>query len=158
MVNKVKKCLGFTLFEILMVLAMISIIASLTVPVFINYQSRQNLELAVAELKGSVYRAQLRARMHGRVMTVHVGTGSSTNNETTISWNPSEPASLIGSGTTVYFGPLGYPQNSASDSGYAGEIVIKICENTEDATLHSRRLKINRIGHVSDSGLIEGCS
>lgn len=149
---------GFTFMELLVVLMAIAFFSTLTVPVLFEIHVRSKFYLAVAELKGALLRAQANAIVTRKVMVVHVGASSSSHTATSFSWMPTEHVSLKGAAFTVYFGPRGQPQVSLSDSTPLGVVNIKVCENENKANAHSRIITINRMGHISEGPLVEGCS
>ncbi len=53
---------GFTLIELLLSVVTISLIAGISMPVYVSYQNRNELESKVFELTGMIRRAQMYAR------------------------------------------------------------------------------------------------
>ena len=71
---------GFTLVEILLVIAIVSVVAAIGIPIYSNALARNDLSLATTQLKQTLFRAQTQARagIHDAVWGVHVDTDSFT--------------------------------------------------------------------------------
>lgn len=149
---------GFTFTELLVVLAAIALVSILSIPVLYEIHARTKFYLALTELKGALLSAQTHAVTNREVATVYVGSAAPANAVASSSWVPAAHVSLKGTAFAVYFNPKGYPQISLSDSTYAGVIGIKVCENENKANARSRTITINRIGHISEGRIVEGCS
>lgn len=152
------KQFGFTLFELIVTLAVISILSIISVPTFIDSSGRQNFNRSVSELKGSLERAQAKAALQGNVITVNVGTRSTSNNASTYHWLPSGSSALLQSNSSVYFGPKGHVQASATNEAYGGVKTFTVCDGPTASARFSRTIQINRLGVIVDSGTKEGCS
>ncbi|PJA89935.1 MAG: hypothetical protein CO137_01600 [Candidatus Magasanikbacteria bacterium CG_4_9_14_3_um_filter_32_9] len=62
MLNLLKKKVGFTLIEMLLVVALMGIILALTTPIYSLFQTKNDLDLATESIKTALYRAQTLSR------------------------------------------------------------------------------------------------
>lgn len=148
MLNLLKKKVGFTLIEMLLVMALMGIIVALTAPIYSTFQTKSDLDLAVESLKTAAYRAQTLSRN----MTEDDTWGVHIQNEDIIlfkgsSYSLSDPnfdeitkmsTRVVTSGTTdIVFNKLtGTPQNIAN-------IELSIDNETKTLTINEKGVQNN---------------
>lgn len=149
---------AFTLFELIVTMAVIAILSVIAIPTFIDSSSRQNFNLSVAELRSTLETAQSNAAIHGQVTTVIIGPTTVANTAIISNWVPTGTSVLLQNNSYVYFSPDGYAQNSLTNSSFDGIKIFTVCDNTAIYARYSRTIRINRLGVILDEGTKEGCS
>ena len=148
MLNLLKKKVGFTLIEMLLVMALMGIILALTTPIYSLFQTKNDLDLATELIKTTLYRAQILSRN----MTEDDTWGVYIQNEDIIlfkgiSYSLSDPnfdeitkmsTRVVTSGTTeIIFNKLtGEPQNIAN-------IELSIDNETKTITINEKGVQGN---------------
>ncbi len=148
MLNLLKKKVGFTLIEMLLVMALMGIILALTTPIYSLFQTKNDLDLATESIKTALYRAQTLSRN----MTGDGTWGVYIQNEDIIlfkgtSYSLSDPnfdeitkmsTRVVTSGTTeIIFNKLtGEPQNIAN-------IELSIDNETKTITINEKGVQGN---------------
>ncbi len=136
---------GFTLLEVMIVIAIVAIGTAIAVPNYLGYRSKSQLRSAANILKGDLYRAKITAVKNNTNITVQF----SENNYTITSLGQrSLPGSvtvdlvnttLNGNNTT--FNQKGIPDNSTNDTG------IVVLTSSDGVRL--KRIVIGRIGQLT---------
>lgn len=152
------KSKGFTLFELITVLALIGIITLMAAPMYSNLAVNQNIEESSSNLISVLNRARSKAIIEKRVIQVNLNSYNA-NTETTYNWSPSGTATLVKStNTTIYFGANGFSQKSSTDKDPTAELNFVVCNGPLTSATVSRRITLSYLGSMSDSGTIGGCS
>lgn len=152
------RCKGFTLFELITVVALIGIITLMASPMYSNLAVNQNIEESTSDLISVLNRARSKAIIEKRVIQVNLNSYDS-NTETTLNWYPSGSSTLVKSTTTtIYFGANGFSQKSTTDKDPTAELNFVVCNGPLSSATISRRISLSYLGSISDSGAIGGCS
>lgn len=150
---------GFTLVELLITIAVLSILSVIAAPAMVETYTMQNLNQSTSDLVGKIQYAQSKAMLERKEVQLTVNSSTAKGDKTIVIWNPSGSSSVVSkTANIIYFGPGGYPQKSLTNDEFAGVQTIVICNQaTADAT-YSRVVKVNRLGLVIESGIKGGCS
>lgn len=152
------KSKGFTLFELITVIALIGILTLMAAPMYTNLAVNQNIEESSSNLISVLNRARSKAIIEKRVIQVNLN-NYDANTETVFNWYPSGTATLVKSTTTtIYFGPNGFSQKSSTDKDPTAELTFVVCNGPLATATISRSISLSYLGSVSDSGAIGGCS
>lgn len=145
---------GFSMLEMIITLVIISILTVIAAPNIKSVLALEQLNQSSSDLVQVLKKAQSRAILESKVITVRIGT-STLEDENELSWTPSGSAYLRGSNSVIYVGRSGILQLSETSTAYAGIKDYVICSVN---AVNSRKITFNRIGIVIDSGLREGCN
>lgn len=152
------KTKGFTLFELLVVVSIIGILSLMAAPIYSNLAVNQNLEESTTSLVSAINQARSKAIIEKRVIQVNLNSYAA-NTDTTLNWSPTGTSTLVRStATTIFFGPNGFSQQSATNTDPTAELIFTICNGPLASATVSRQIAISYLGSISDSGLTGGCS
>lgn len=149
-----KRISGFSMIEIIVTLIIISIVTVIAAPNIKNVLMREHLNQSSADLINVLQKAQSRAVLEKKVISVYVGSAP-TLTDTDLNWMPSGNATLRGGATRIYISKSGYLQKTATNTAFDGVKNFIVCSQ---GGTHSRKITFNRIGVVTDSGVRENCS
>ena len=122
------KSKGFTLFELIVVVALIGILTLMAAPMYTNLATNQNIEESSSNLISILNRARSKAIIEKRVIQVNLNNPDASS-ETIFNWNPVGASTLVKSTTTsIYFGANGFSQKSATDKDPTAELNFVVCK------------------------------
>lgn len=145
---------GFSLIELIVVLSIISTLAVMAAPNYFNMAAVQNMNKSAIDLSATLQKAQSRAILEKRAITVYLGSSPVlASNE--MNWMPSGKTIFVGGTQTIFVSKEGFLQASATDKTYYGVLHFVVCSSNVDA---SRKVTYNRIGVITTTEAREGCN
>lgn len=134
------KSKGFTLVELMVVIAVMAVIATMALPSFSTLINKQNLSKSSRELSTILSQARSKAAIERRMVTVQLNS-KAANTDNQLNWSPTGGATLSGATASIVFQPNGLVQNATSDTTF------KICDSATDAK-YATTISISRMGTI----------
>lgn len=137
-----KKINGFTLVELLVSLAVLAVLSTMTAPLFVTMLKKQNMNNSVQELKVLFSEARGKAVLERRDITVKLNSNS-INTVSELNWHPSGKAVLkAGTSPSSIVFLMNGTINSVSDLNY------EICDDVVSNAKYSKKIGITRMGVI----------
>ncbi len=154
--DDMQKNKGFTLIELIVTIAVMTIIAILAAPSFGDMLKKQNLNKSSKELIATLNQARAKAALERREITVEL-LSSDANTESSMNWMPVGKANLkTGTSTEIVFMPNGLVKDPSTNQVIAGDTAFVICDDVSGSN-NSKQITISRMGTIHQ--IVEGdCS
>ena len=127
---------GFTLIELMVTIAVVAILAMISIPSMSNLIAKQRLNSTTRELASTLSEARSRAALLRREITVTLNSDSS-NTATNYYWSPTINSSLTSTTTSIVFNPNGTVKNAT------GDIDFVICNSK---TRTKKTISVTKVG------------
>ncbi|MCK5417276.1 MAG: GspH/FimT family pseudopilin [Desulfobacterales bacterium] len=153
-----RKNSGFTAYELAVTIAIISVIAALTLPPYLKWWRTSRLQSAVSNMTTDLEMAKTRAIRENAVVVIEFYSGSYTifvdNNK---DWNPNNGEDIVlnrslPAGVFVDTASLGFPTVNDKIRFNGRGIPFEIVSEEEiqvNQASNNRKIKINRLGNIN---------
>lgn len=134
---------GFTIIELMVTVAVIAIIATISAPSFSNMIVHQNLKKSTTELIGILNQARSKSVLERRMIEIELKLKEETilpiNTDIKMHWMPYGSVYLKNSPTSIHYGLNGGIRNATTDT------IITLCSEPKGK---AQIINISRMGHI----------